>query len=91
MEHFEGLEVEQGLEAVTKDEAGTQGSACLAMNHTDDITLKLNFLLSDRTMYAQGARGLRGPSRLLVDIYSFMRMGLSLRKYEGGDDGLLWF
>ena len=51
VEHFEGLEVEQGLEAVTKDEAGTQGSACLAMNHTEDIMLKLNFLLSDRTMH----------------------------------------
>ena len=36
VEHFEGLEVEQGLEAVTKDEAGTQGSACLAMNHTEE-------------------------------------------------------
>ena len=36
VEHFEGLEVEHGLEAVTKDEAGTQGSACLAMNHTEE-------------------------------------------------------
>ena len=52
VEHFEGLEVEQGLEAVTKDEAGTQGSACLAIQkNTEDIMLKLNFLLSDRTMH----------------------------------------
>ena len=42
LDGLEGVGLEQGLEAVTKDEAGSQGSVCLIIYHEKENTLSSN-------------------------------------------------
>ena len=48
---LEGVGLEQGLEAVTKEEAGSQGSVCLIIYHGEENTLN-----SNRRRYADRMR-----------------------------------
>ena len=51
LDGLEGVGLEQGLEAVTKEEAGSQGSVCLIFYHREENTLK-----SNRRRYADRMR-----------------------------------
>ena len=51
LDGLEGVGLEQGLEAVTKEEAGSQGSVCLIFYHGEENTLK-----SNRRRYADRMR-----------------------------------